>query len=85
MNNKVQITLLTSQKSGVLSAVMLKADKFGLKYQRNQSEWLTDNRFRMIIYFNGSLNCTQVEFIDAMESHPEIHTVEDVSLGNNSD
>lgn len=41
----------------------------------------------MIVYFEGSLNCSEDEFIDAMVmmSHSEIHAVENFSLGNDSD
>lgn len=80
--SKVEMTLLTSNKSGILSSIMIKGGKVGLMYRRNNTEKLDDDNSRMVVNFEGALSCSKGEFIDEMESHPEIHLVESLSLGD---
>lgn len=83
-DEKVEITLLASNKSGILSSIMVKGGKAGLMYRRNKLTEIDSDRSRMVINFTGSLNCSKGELIDAMESHPEIFAVESISIGESS-
>ena len=77
--NKIFVTLITSNRSGVLSAVMFKGKKMGLMLTKNKTEKLDDARSIMEIEFEGILPCTDAEFIQEIESHPRIHSVEKIT------
>lgn len=83
-NATLQVTFLTSNKSGIRSKISVKGGKFGLVYRSNQSEKIDNDRTRMIVSFSGNLNCTKEEYIAAMESLSEIHEVERITLGEDS-
>ena len=81
-NDKLTITFLTSTKSGILASIMFKGRKLGITCCNNHSEKLDENCSRWVIDFNGVLDCTQKKLIDEMESHPEIHLVENVVINS---
>lgn len=83
-DNKVQVTIITSNKSGILSSIMLNSHKLGLTYRRNQLTKLDNDKSSMVISFVGKLNCTEAHFIKLMESHTEIHSVENIEIHKES-
>lgn len=80
MKDKVEITFLTSEKSGTLSYIMLECGSVGLIYRRNSTEKVSDNETRLIVYFTGKLECEESYLIKKLEENPEILSVEDVSV-----
>lgn len=81
-DKKVEISLLTTNKSGILSSVMMRGSDVGLMYQNHQLEKLDDQQSRMTITFEGRLNCSQEDLIDSIESHSDINTIENISIDN---
>ncbi|MGK0270098.1 MAG: hypothetical protein ACI88H_000733 [Cocleimonas sp.] len=76
--NKIEITLLVNNKSGVLSSLMVKGGSLGLIYRRQQSEKIDDNNSRIVLSFDGKLNCNKHESIRTFEEHPEVTKVEKI-------
>ncbi len=76
--NKVEVTLLVINKSGVLSSLMVKGGSLGLIYRRQQAEKLNDKSMRIVISFEGELNCNKQESITAFEDHPAVNKVEKI-------
>ncbi len=76
--NKVEITLLVSNKSGVLSSLMVKGGSLGLIYRRQHAEKLNNDNSRLIISFDGELNCDKHQSITTFEEHPEVIKVEKI-------
>ena len=63
---------------------MLKTGSLGLMIRRNHSEKIDDDRSRLVIVFDGEMNCSKGQLIDVLESNPEIHEVENISMNGNS-
>jgi len=82
IDKKVEISLLTNNKKGILSSIMMRGSSVGLMYQNHHLEKLDDQQSRMKITFEGRLNCSQEDLIDSIESHSDIKTIEDISFGN---
>jgi len=82
MNNKVEVTLLTSNKSGVLSSLMVKGGSLGLIYRRQQAEKIGIDNSRLVLSFDGNLNCNKSESINAFAEHPEVLKVEKIVVTN---
>jgi len=76
--NKVEITLLVSNKTGVLSALMVKGGSLGLIYRRQHAEKLNIENSRIVISFNGELNCNKQESINTFEDLAEVIKVEKI-------
>lgn len=77
--NKVLVNILTSNKSGPLSSIMLNGRKAGLMFTSKKTVEVDDNNLRLSVVFEGSLNCHVKEFIKTIESHPEVRMVESFS------
>ena len=78
--NKVEITLLASNKAGFLSSLMVKGGSLGLVYRRQHTEKLNANNSRIVISFDGELNCNKHESITTFEEHPEVIKVEKIAI-----
>ena len=78
--NSVDITFLTTTKSGVLSFIMKQCDAVGLLYRRMITEKVSDSETRLIVYFKGKLECEEAYLIKKLEENPEIFSVENVSI-----
>ena len=81
-DKKVEISLLTNNKSGILSSIMMQGSNVGLLYQKHHLEKLDDQMSRMRITFEGRLNCSQEDLIHAIESHSNIKAIENFSIDN---
>ena len=81
---KIEMSLLLSNKSGVLSSVMKQGTSHGLMYQKHHLEKLDETQSRIKISFEGCLTCPQDELISSIESIPAIQLIEDISI-NDSD
>ena len=81
-NKKVEITFLSSNKSGTLSAVMLRANGLGLFYQKHQLDKIDESLSRIVITFDGDLNCSVDELTKSIESHDDIYNVENINIAN---
>ena len=68
MNNKIEIILLTTNKSGVLSSVMMASGKLGLLLFKNHSEKINEESSRLTVIFNGQLKCSKEELINTLEA-----------------
>jgi len=77
--NKVNVNILASRKSGYLSSIMLNGRKSGLMFLSKKIMETGDKNQRLAITFEGNLNCSVEDFIQKIESHPEIHKVEGLS------
>lgn len=83
MSNKIEITLITSNKTGILASIMMTCFKQGLMVEKNSTAKIDDKNSRLTIYFNGDLKCDEDLLISEVESHPEIHAVESLRFNNN--
>lgn len=81
-DKKVEMSLLTSNRSGILSSIMMQGSNVGLLYQKHHLEKLDDQQSRMKITFEGNLNCSQDDLINAIESHSDIKSIENFSIDN---
>lgn len=81
-DKKVEMSLLTTNRAGILSSIMMQGSNVGLMYQKHQLEKLDDQQSRMKITFEGRLNCSQDDLIDAISSHSDINIIENISIGN---
>lgn len=81
-NNKVEVTLLVTNKSGILSALMIKGGSLGLMYRRQSAQKLNDNISRIIVSFEGKLNCSQQQSVNVFTEHPEVIKVEKIVIHN---
>ena len=79
-SNDLEITFTTSNKSGVLSSIMLLAGKQGLIYRRYQLHSKTDDSSKMVVQFSGALKCSKDELINNMEAHADIFSVDGISI-----
>ena len=80
MKNKVEITFLTSAKSGVLSFIMVACDSVGLMYRTKTTEKVSDNENRLRVFFTGKLEFDESNLIKTLEENPEILSVENISI-----
>ena len=78
--NKVEVILLTSNKTGILSSIMMVGAKFGLMLVKNKFLKIDENNYRLFLFFNGKLNCSEYEFSNEITSHSEIYSVESIVL-----
>jgi len=81
-DKKVELSLLTTNRAGILSSIMMKGSNVGLLYQKHHLEKLDDQQSRMKITFEGRLNCSQDDLINSIESHHDINSIEDFSIDN---
>ncbi|MEH6456679.1 MAG: hypothetical protein V7749_10170 [Cocleimonas sp.] len=82
--NTVEITLLVSNKSGVLSALMVKGGSLGLIYRRQHAEKLNSENSRVVISFIGELNCNKQQSIKTFEDLPEVFKVEKILVSDSN-
>ena len=80
--NKIEMTIVTTNKSGVLSSIMMIGVKLGLMVCRNQSEKIDENSSRVSVVFDGELNCSTEVLTNEMLKHPEITSVESIIVDN---
>ena len=80
--NKVEISLLISNKAGVLSSLMVKGGSLGLIYIRQHTEKLNADNSRIVISFDGELNCNKHESITTFEAHPAVIKVERITIND---
>jgi len=78
-NNKIEMTIVTSNRAGVLSSIMMMGVKLGLMIRRNQSEKIDEDTSRVYVVFDGHLNCSKDELINEMLQHSEIYSIEDIT------
>lgn len=81
-DKKVELSLLTTNRKGILSSIMMKGSNVGLLYQKHHLEKLDDQKSRIKITFEGHLNCSQDDLISVIESHADVKSIEDFSIGN---
>jgi len=81
-DKKVELSLLTTNKKGILSSVMMRGSNVGLMYKNHRLEKLDDQQSRMKITFEGRLNCSQEDLINSIESHSDINIIENISIDN---
>lgn len=75
---KVEFTLLVSNKSGVLSSLVVKGGSVGLAYRSQQAKKLNTEKSRMVISFDGEISCDRHESIANFEELPEVIKVEKI-------
>lgn len=80
MNNKVEITLLVTNKSGVLSSLMVEGGSLGLIYRRKQTEKLNAETSRIVISFDGEIDCDKQKSISTFKELPEVIKVEKIVI-----
>lgn len=78
--NKVQIILLTTNKSGILSFIMLKCGAAGLSYRKNTIDKISDHERRLKVYFQGMFDCEQEYLVKILEQNPDILEVESIRI-----
>ena len=80
-DKKVELSLLTTNRAGILSSIMMRGSNVGLMYQNHHLEKLDEQQSRMKITFEGRLNCSQEDLIESIESHSDINAIENISFG----
>ena len=75
-----EITLLITDKPGVISTLMVKGNLIGLAYRRKKSEGVEANKWRVVLTFHGSMICSQKEAIQVFQSDPAVIKVEKVVI-----
>jgi len=79
----IKIKLSATNQSGIVAALHLIANKFGVKVKDNLVSKVSRNRNRVIVIFEGNLNVSQTEFFDAIESHSRIYSIDDIEVKPN--
>lgn len=77
-NNTVEMTLITSSKTGILASIMMTSVKFGLMLSSNKSVPISSNSCRLHLLFNGTLNCSESKFRHEVESFDFVHSVDNL-------
>ena len=80
--NKVEITLLVSNRSGILSALMIKGGSLGLMYRGQQAEKINADTSRITISFDGKLNCNKQQSIQFFAECQDVIKVEKIEVSN---
>ncbi len=82
MTNKklIEITILVSNHSGILSSLMIKAGAFGLIYLRQHTEKLNDEESRIVLSFNGELDFSLDAPINSFEELDDVIKVEKIEI-----
>lgn len=80
--SKVKITFLVTDKSGVLSSILLTGDLLGLVFRKQTTTKLETNNSRVKVYFDGEFNCSRKESISRFEEHPKVLKVEKIEVVN---
>lgn len=75
MNQNIKITVITSNKSGVLSSIMLIGIKNGLVFRSHKFCNREQNLLERILYFEGNLTCSENDLYHKLDAHPEIKSV----------
>lgn len=83
-DKRIEMALLTTNKRGNLSSIMMLGNKHGLMYQKHHLVKIDDTQSRMTITFEGSLNCSNDELIDAIITHENISSIENISIDNSA-
>ena len=78
-DEKVEITLLTTNKTGILAKIMMTSAKHGLMVFKNHSDKIDENSSRFSIIFNGTIKTSPDELTQALEAVPDILSVESIS------
>lgn len=79
-DNTVEINIVASNKSGLLSFLMLSGSKVGLIYKKKQDQPINQEKTRVNVIFTGALKCSKDDFIALIESSPDVFLVEDVTV-----
>ncbi len=82
-SDDIKIKLSATHQSGIIAALHLIANKFGTRVKDNLVSRVSREKNRVIVIFAGSLNATQAEFTDAIESHSRIYSIDDIEIGSN--
>lgn len=82
MTNKklIEITILVSNHSGILSSLMIKAGAFGLIYLRQHTEQLNDEESRIVLIFSGEFDFNREEPIQSFEELDDVIKVEKIEI-----
>ena len=83
--NKVKITFLVADKSGVLSSILITGDLLGLVFRKQTTTKLETNNSRIKVYFDGEFNCNRKESISRFEEHPKVIKVEKIEVVNDDE
>lgn len=83
--DQVELILTTSKKTGILSSIMMIGVKYGLMLVKNKSTKIDEESTRFLLVFNGKLNSSKSDLSNELESHPDIHVVEQVVLNYSED
>lgn len=79
-NKKIEMSLLISNKPGILAAIMMQGNNLGLMYQKHQLVKLDNDQSRMTIIFEGPLNHSKEVLIEAIEYHTDNCSVDSISI-----
>ena len=82
-SDDIKIKLSATHQSGIIAALHLIANTFGTRVKDNLVSRVSREKNRVIVIFAGSLNATQAEFTDAIESHSRIYSIDDIEIGSN--
>ncbi len=80
INDRVELVITISNKTGVLSSIMSIGVEYGLMLVKNKSIKIDDSTSRLLLVFNGKLNCSEVVFKNELKSHSEILTIDQILL-----
>lgn len=80
MRDTVEITLLTSNQTGMLAAIMKAGAILGLMLSKNKFEKTSEENSTGVILFNGRLKGSEQDLIDSMQALPGVNSVANVSL-----
>lgn len=78
--DNINITLVTSVKSGILSSIVVSAMKLGLKMTKNWSEKIDDDNVRLFITFGGIFNHDESELRETLESNRRVKSIENITF-----
>lgn len=81
-NKSIEITLLISNNTGVLSSLMIKAGVMGLTYVRQHTDRINDEQSRIVLYFNSEFNTSNKVPIKSFEEMPDVIKIEKVDIAN---
>lgn len=84
IDNKIELSLITVNKSGTLSSIMMQGDSLGLMYHQHQIEAINENQSRLNIIFEGCLKCTEETLREKIEAHLDVISIESIIIGESA-
>jgi len=82
-SDEIKLKISATNQSGMVAALHLIANKFDVKVKDSLVSRVSRDRSRVVVIFEGTLNASQNEFTEAIESHSRVYSINEIEVKPN--